>query len=280
MFAKSQLPFFGPLGADYDTAWARTPVARVVRYAMLEVITRPVVTLLAHPRFVSRDRVESIDGPVIFVLNHSSHLDTSLALTALPRRLRDRTVVAAGSDYFFDKHFKAFIWSLWMGVIPLEREKVSRASIEAASKILLDGWNLVIFPEGTRGETDFTVPFKPGAAFLAVRNNVPIVPIHLEGTRRVFTPYTRRIRVGRTRVTFGSPMTPRPGEKARDFNERVETAVGTAADEGRTDWWSSMRRAASGETPSLRGPEGVEGWRRHWAATATRPAAPKKQWPR
>jgi 1-acyl-sn-glycerol-3-phosphate acyltransferase len=261
-------PFFGPLGSDYESAWARTAIARAVRFVMLETITKPAVRMVARPRVVSCDRVQNLQSPVIFVVNHSSHLDTSLILSSLPRRLRNMTLVAAGTDYFFDKHWKAALWSLWMGIIPLERDKISRQSIDISSRLLHQGWNLVVYAEGTRGKTYFSDPFKPGAAFLSIRANVPVVPMHLEGSRRLMPPYTRHLRIGKTRVTFGAPLYPMPDEKPRDFNVRIETAVALAADEGRTDWWSAQKRAAAGKTPSLRAPDGLGGWRLRWAGTS------------
>jgi 1-acyl-sn-glycerol-3-phosphate acyltransferase len=268
------------LGADYDTTWARSPIARVVRRCMIEGITRPVVKTIASPRVIGADRLSDTRSPLIFALNHSSHLDTSLTITALPAHVRHSTAVAARSDYFFDKHWKAALWSLWMNVIPLERDKVNRQSIETAEEVLSAGWSLVIFPEGTRGDDDFTLPFRPGAAYLSMRTGVPVVPIHLEGTRNIFTPYTRRLRFGHTRVTFGAPMLALEGERSREFNERIEQAVAVAADEGRTDWWSARRRAADGTTPLLRGPEGMSGWRRSWTGTGHAARNQTRRWPR
>lgn len=267
------------LGADYNTAWARTPLARIVRRCMIETITRPVVKIVANPRVIGADRLSDRRSPLIFAINHSSHLDTSLTLTALPAHVRHSTAVAARSDYFFDKHWKAALWSLWMNVIPLERDKVNRQSIETAEEVLNAGWSLVIFPEGTRGEDDFMQPFKPGAAYLSMRTGIPVVPVHLEGTRNIFTPYTRRLRFGQTRVTFGEPMLAVEGERSRDFNERIEEAVAIAADEGRTDWWSARRRAADGTTPLLRGPDGMSGWRRSWTGTRSSTRTQARRWP-
>lgn len=249
---------------------------------MISTITRPVIALIATPRIISRDRLDTLDGPAIFVANHSSHLDTSVLLSSLPRRFQRRMAVAARHDYFFDKHWKAALWAVWMNIIPIERGKASRRSIHLALSVIADGWSLALYPEETRGDDDFTVPFKPGAAYLAIRAGVPVVPVHLEGTRWIFTPYTRRFRPGSTRVVFGTPLYPQPDERAQNFNVRVEEAVNIAADEGRTDWWSARRRAADKTTPSLRGPGELSGWRKAWAATASAPSGNQatRRWPR
>jgi hypothetical protein len=75
---------------------------------------------------------------------------------------------------------------------------------------------------------------------------------------------------GRTTVTFGRPLHAEPGDDARRFAPRIEAAVAALADEARTDWWSARRRAASGDSPSLRGPE-TTSWRRTWALGDRKP---------
>ncbi len=225
------------------------------------------------------DRLDSVDGAIIFAANHSSHLDTSVLFTALPDHVRKRVVVAARSDYFFDKYWKAFLWSLWINTVPIDREKVSRKTIRMVSDLIDEGWHLVIYPEATRGDDDFIEPFRPGAAYLATHTNAVVIPTHIDGARRIYPPYMRRLRPGRTRVTFGRPLRAEADEKSRDFNTRIERAVAAAADEGRTDWWSARRRAATGTTPSLGAPPGLEGWRRTWAAGSFRKRDRSNAWP-
>lgn len=269
------------LGADYDTAWARKPLANLVRRGMIATLTHPVVRLFATPTTLGLDRLRGVEGPVIFVANHSSHLDTSLLLTVIPAQFRHRLAVTAGADYplFFKSRTRSAIWALWLNVIPIDRHKASRRSIEFTKSILDDGWSLLIFPEGTRGEDDFQLEFKPGAAYLAIKSGVPVIPIHLEGTRRIFAPYRARVNPGRTRVTFGAAMFPLDGEKPQDFNERIAAVVAALADEGRTDWWSARRRAANGTTPPLAAPAEMTGWRRAWAGSKRNGRRSKTSWP-
>jgi 1-acyl-sn-glycerol-3-phosphate acyltransferase len=270
-------------GAEVEDAnsWARTKWMRTLRIPIIELVTRPVIKLVASPTVIGADRLEHLDTPVIFVANHSSHLDTSVVYTALPPRFRHNIVVTAGADYplFFASKWRTLLWSVWMNIMPIDRHKVSRKSIQLALSVARKGWNLVIYPEGTRGDDDYVIPFKPGAAYLSIKGDIPIVPMHIEGTRRVFTPYTNRFRPGPTRVVFGNAMRAQPGERAAAFNERVEAAVAQCADEGRTDWWSARQRAARGETPSLRAPEDLTGWRKDWVSSrrVQRDRSPK--WP-
>jgi 1-acyl-sn-glycerol-3-phosphate acyltransferase len=109
---------------------------------------------------------------------------------------------------------------------------------------------------------------------------VPVVPVHIRGTDRIFAKGDRRPRPGVTTVTFGRPLRPDPGESTTRLAARVEAAVAALADEAATDWWSARRRAAEGATPPLTGPS-TASWRRAWALGdrrgRRRPATPR--WP-
>jgi 1-acyl-sn-glycerol-3-phosphate acyltransferase len=130
--------------------------------------------------------------------------------------------------------------------------------------LIEDGWNLVIFPEGGRSPDGWFQAMRGGAAYLAVRTGRPLVPVHLQGTWRILPKDGARLRRGRTRITFGTPLVADDGEDARRLGRRVETTLATMADEAHTDWWTARRRAAAGTTPSARGPDAAP-WRRSWA---------------
>lgn len=255
------------LGANYDTSWARTPFARAGRSVVAELVTKPMLRSLCRPTIVGLDRLNDLAGPVVFAANHLSHFDTTLLLSCLPPRFRHRSVVAAGADYFFEQHWKAIFWAFSVNIIPIDRTKVGRRSAELAARLVNEGWSLVIFPEGTRSRDGFMGPFRGGAAYIALRCNAPVVPVHIEGTGDILGAGSRRLRPGKTRVTIGEPITASPDEKSRDFNARIERAVAIAADESRADWWTARRRSADGTTPSLHGPPDIEGWRRTWLGT-------------
>jgi 1-acyl-sn-glycerol-3-phosphate acyltransferase len=246
---------------------------------------------LEHLRFV--------EGPVIFAANHASHVDTPLLLASLPLRFRHRTVVAAASDYFFDRTWKAALWSFCLAAIPIERSKVNRRSADTAAELLEDDWNLVIFPEGGRSADGWAQPFRGGAAYMARRTGCPVIPVYLHGTRHILgkgsdpgipqggSGTENRLRHGLRRspvtVIFGRPLTPRQGEDARRFSARLEAEVAALADEAGSDYWSARRRAAAGTSPSPQGPK-ASPWRRSWAlpvAPGEEPPAPgQRAWPK
>lgn len=267
-------------GTAFETGWARRYPTRLARALVLDSVGKGLVAALASPKVMATDRLADVKGPVIFAANHASHVDTPLLLTTLPDRFRHRTVVAAGADYFFDKRWKGYLWAFSINAIPIERTRVSPRSTRLAQEMLTEGWSLLIYPEGGRSPHGWAQPHRAGAAYLAIRAKVPVVPIHLEGTRRILRKGTGRITPSTTTVTFGTPLQATHGEDPRDFAARIEKAVEVLADEQATDWWSARRRAADHATPSLTGPQAAE-WRRSWSLgegrRAPRPRSPK--WP-
>jgi 1-acyl-sn-glycerol-3-phosphate acyltransferase len=230
---------------------------------VLDNVTRPLARMVASPEIRGEEGIADLDGPVIFAANHASHIDTPLLLSSLPLRFRHKTVVAAAADYFFDRRWKADTWSLLLAAIPFERNKVNRRSADVAARLLADGWNLVIFPEGGRSPDGWGQGFTGGAAYMADRTGATVVPVHLDGTRHILPKGGKGIRRTRTTITFGTPMRPDEGEHARRFAVRIEAAVATMADEASSDWWSARKRASQAETPPLKGPD-VAAWRRSW----------------
>ncbi|MGK2950635.1 MAG: lysophospholipid acyltransferase family protein [Acidimicrobiales bacterium] len=252
-------------GADYDSDWARRFPARFARTVLLESVLRPAVAALGAPERHGLDRLAGLtDGPVIFAGNHHSHLDTPVVLTSIPEPWRYKVFVGAAADYFFRTRATSTVSALVIGAIPIERSKVTRRSADQAAALIAQGWSMLIFPEGGRSPDGWGQTFRGGAAYLSSRCDVPVVPLHIEGTAKILRKGAKRPTPANVRVTFGTPLRPVEGESASRYAERIERAVATLADEASTDWWQANRRAAAGTTPALSGPD-APAWRRAWA---------------
>jgi 1-acyl-sn-glycerol-3-phosphate acyltransferase len=283
-----------PLGAEYDTEWARRPVPTAIRTLLVEGPLRLAVRRVASPEILGLDRLTDLmeseaDSdrvqPVIFAPNHHSHIDTGLMIRAVPSAWRHDLIVAAAADYFFDARWKAAISALALNAIPIDRDATGRRSADLIRELVAKGHSLVIYPEGGRSPDGWGQSFKGGAAYLSARCEVPVVPVFIDGTGVIFGKGAKKLKPGRTRVTFGAPLWPESSENTRRFNARIEAAVTLLGDESLTDFWSARQRAARQENPSLSGPA-ITGWRRHWALTehrrrtvASLRRAPQRKWP-
>ena len=267
------------LGADFDTEWARRWPARLGRAAIVELLWRPVIAAAARPRRLGTDRLAALEGrPVIFAANHHSHLDTPLLLTSIPEPWRHTLIVAAAADYFFPTRATGTASALFMGAVPVERARVGRDSAQEVAGLVRRGWSLLLYPEGGRSTDGWGQPFRGGAAYLAHRCEVPVVPVYLAGTSRILPKGQLWPVPGDTLVCFGDPVHPDPTERIRALGARIEDAVGALADELTTDWYQARRRAHTGTTPALTGPEAAS-WRRAWALSQ-RSRTPRRRWPR
>lgn len=255
-----------PASHGFPTAWARTPAAIAVRGAVQRYGLRPLLRSQVSVSVSGREVLDELRGPVVFVANHSSHLDAPLVLTTLPERWRRHTVVAAAADYFFDTWPRAVGSTMAFSTFPMERRGGGSGAL--AADLLLEGWSLLVFAEGTRSPDGWAGEFRRGAARLALTGQVPVVPVAIRGSfpampRGRSWPVPGRLPV---HVRYGPPMHPRADEDAAALTERLRGEVARLLDENDSDWYASLRRAADGSTPSPSGPDASR-WRRVWAAT-------------
>jgi 1-acyl-sn-glycerol-3-phosphate acyltransferase len=214
-----------------DLGWARQEPVRSIRYLIQRGLLLPFTEAMAHPKVEGREWVRELERPVIFAANHSSHADTSLILHALTDQARDRTVVAAAADYWFKRPLLGNIVSLFLNTFPFSRTGGAQAQLHSSSQLLKSGWNLVLFPEGSRSPDGRIHEFKPGVGHLANETGTPVVPMHIRGAYQVMPRGQKLPLPGPIRVRIGKPMSPQPKEGSREFTARVEKAVRTLAAE-------------------------------------------------
>ena len=127
------------------------------------------------------------DGGAVVVSNHIHALD-SISIIAHTKRM----IFAMAKEELFEKKIGNWFFTK-VGVFPISRGTGDSTAIEKANNYLKDGELLLIFPEGTRNGLAKGVKFKKGAAFFAIQNNVPIIPIGVVGKFKPFTKVTINI---------------------------------------------------------------------------------------
>jgi 1-acyl-sn-glycerol-3-phosphate acyltransferase len=193
---------------------------------------------------------------VLFVANHSSHIDTPAILRALPTAWRRRTAVAAAADYFYRVPWVAHAVSLAFNTVPVERkgEGVVPDAASQLVRLIDDGWSLLVFAEGTRSRDGTVGRLRSGAAVLAAEHGLVIVPVHVSGTHAVMPPGRRWMRRARGRFTgarhpiavhFGPPIRPREGEHRTEVMERVRLFLEASGAATTPDKRIEARRSAS-----------------------------------
>jgi 1-acyl-sn-glycerol-3-phosphate acyltransferase len=169
---------------------------------MLYKILRSALWVFTH--VICRYRVSGLDhipsqGPLLIVANHLSWYDPILVGVVLPRRA-----------WFFTK-VELFRWPILglgcrlTGQIPVHRGQSDRAALEKGLSYLQEGKVLVVFPEGSVARQGQMIAARMGAAMLAIRSGVPVLPIAHTGTRRVLR--SPRFWFPRVDIKIGKPYT-------------------------------------------------------------------------
>ncbi len=151
---------------------------------------------------IGAENVPTSGGFVLAPGAHRSILDTPLAAASTTRILR----YMGAEKYFATPGLGKFL--LAVGGFPVERAMADREALRLSELILASGDPLVIFPESTRYQGPVVAPIKEGAAFLACRTGVPIVPIGIGGAERALPIGGRWIRPRKCVIVIGEPIIP------------------------------------------------------------------------
>lgn len=160
----------------------------------------------------------------VYTSNHTSYMDTPVIFASLPFQFR----ILAKKDLW---HWPLIGWYLQRsGQMPIDIENphASLASLGGAVKALRAGMPLFVFPEGGRTVTGELKPFLSGAAYLAVRAQVPLVPIALTGVFDLLPIHTRHFYPSKLTVRVGRPIETK-GMTVRQIGEltdRLRDAIG------------------------------------------------------
>jgi 1-acyl-sn-glycerol-3-phosphate acyltransferase len=161
--------------------------------------------VLAFIRVWNRVTVEGREhvpahGAFVLAPVHRSNMDTPYASASTYRRLR-----FMGKDSLWKG--KAAGWFLSaLGGFPVSRGTADREALRRCSEVLAAGEPLVVFPEGERKSGPVVAPLFEGAAYLAARAGVPVVPVGIGGSERVMPKGARVIRPRKVAIVIGAPM--------------------------------------------------------------------------
>lgn len=173
------------------------------------------------------------EGPFILAPVHRSNIDTPLAGAITTRRM-----CFLGKESMW--RYKASAWLFNnLGGVPVRRGTTDRDALRKCMEVLERGEPLVIFPEGGRRSGPIVQPLQEGAAYLALRAGVPIVPVGIGGSERAMPKGARLMRPTRVHIVVGEPIAPpaqgdgsrAPRRAVRELNERLHKEIQRLFDE-------------------------------------------------
>lgn len=156
------------------------------------------------------------DGPFIIVANHSSLLDPIILGVSIKPK-----IIFVAAAYLFEIHWLGYLLRK-ANSIPVQRENDIKA-IKQSLKILQRGGVLGIFPEGGVDRQKDDLPIKAGAAYLATKIGVPIVPIRIKGADKALPRGAKFIRsLNKIEVEIKKPIyCSRQTNKNKEIIKRV-----------------------------------------------------------
>ncbi len=176
-----------------------TPARRIFR-ALMHVLLRTISFFCLKPTLRGLENFPK-HGPALVVMNHLGDADAALLAAALPFAPE-----ALGKIELYSFPIVGKLMT-WYGIIWLHRGQPDRRAMRAALQGLAEGRIVIIAPEGRYSSIGGLEPAGNGAAFLALRADVPIIPVALTGTEntRVYG-YLHRWRRAPVTLTVGAPF--------------------------------------------------------------------------
>lgn len=153
---------------------------------------------------VRAEGMEKLDPKAnyVFVSNHASYMDIPALLSTLTHQFRFFAKKGLYKIPFLGWHLR------WAGHLPVDRSN-ARASLKSMSegaRIIAERHiSVLLFPEGGRSATGLR-PFKEGAAYIAIKAGVPVVPVAIVGLRELLPMGSGHIRSGRVTVRIADPI--------------------------------------------------------------------------
>ncbi|MEW6616629.1 MAG: lysophospholipid acyltransferase family protein [Thermodesulfobacteriota bacterium] len=170
---------------------------------MIYKIVKLIVSLFFHSYIrldIIGDRNIPRSGGVILAPNHISYLDPLLLGVGVKRK-----VYSMAKEELFKNAILRFIMT-HLKAFPVKRGRVDRYALKRSLQILNQGKVLNVFPEGTIPLNSNTIEGKPGVAWLALKANVPVVPVKIIGSEKLLPDGKVFPKMGRARIIFGQPL--------------------------------------------------------------------------
>ena len=222
-------------------------LASRIAYTVARTIVATLMRLYTRMSIEGREHVPR-EGAFVLAPVHRSYIDTPVACCVTSRRLR-----YMGKDSLWRN--RAFGWLLSaLGGFPVTRGTADREALRRCIEVLGMGEVLVLYPEGERKDGATVQPLFDGAAYVAAKAGVPIVPVGIGGSDRAMPRGARFVFPHKVHVVIGPPIEAPIGAGERlprtvlkEHSDRLHAELQRLYDEAR-------QRVADGQSTGPRAP--------------------------
>jgi long-chain acyl-CoA synthetase len=195
-----------------------------LRAVFVETVVQPLVWLLANPTVVT-PKLPASNEPMLIVANHVTAFDGPLVQYALPGVVRRKIAAAMAGDMLEDyRHFRNperasgktgfylpgqviyLLLTALFNVFPLPRQRNFQRSFSHAGAAMDRGFNVLVFPEGTRSASGDLARFRGGIGLLAKESGAAVLPVAIRGLGELKIGSRRWFRSGKIEVHVGQPI--------------------------------------------------------------------------
>ena len=225
--------------ADVQTLRERKRFMAVFGYLVMRLI-HGIARFLLRMRVRGSDVLDHLQPPYLVCPNHQSYVDPFLLCSTYPRRVL-QNIFHVGAAIYFRNAAMARLARL-INVIPIDTDIHLVRAMRAGAAGLRAGKILNIYPEGQRSFDGQLHEFKKGAAILATELNVPIVPVALDGTHRIWPRESWRPRLASVKISFGEPIFVRDVALGEEDHELIYEKLTAALRESIQQMLTEMRK--------------------------------------
>jgi 1-acyl-sn-glycerol-3-phosphate acyltransferase len=201
--------------ADVASFLVRPSLGSIIAYKILRGIVVGICIGYTRTKVIGRHNIPR-QGAFVLAPIHRSNIDTPLAAAVSSRRLR-----FMGKDSLWK--FTPIGWLLSaLGAFPVTRGTADREALKRCIAVLEMGEPLVLFPEGTRQSGPMVMPLFDGAAYIAVKAGVPIIPLGIGGSEKVMPKGKKMIYPKKCVLIIGEPITAPVDESGRVARSAVK----------------------------------------------------------
>lgn len=185
--------------SEVESSLSRPTFGSMLSYKIMRSVVLSICVIYTRTKIVGRHNIPR-HGAFVLAPIHRSNIDTPLAGAMTSRRLR-----FMGKDSLWKIRPVGWLISS-LGAFPVTRGTADREALKRCIAVLEMGEPLVLFPEGTRQSGPTVMPLFDGAAYVAIKAGVPIIPLGIGGSQRVMPKGKKMIYPRKCVLVIGEPI--------------------------------------------------------------------------
>lgn len=202
--------------SDVDSFLAGEGLGSKAFYRFARFIINLLCRVFWRVRVTGRENIP-LSGAFVLAPVHRSNIDTMLACTVTPRRMR-----YMGKDSLWKNSVTGWLFSA-LGGFPVTRGTADREALRRCVYVLQSGQPLVMFPEGERKSGAIVEKLFDGAVYVAIKANVPIIPVGIGGSELAMQKGSKMVRPVRCAMVIGKPIDVGTSDGTRTARSSVKT---------------------------------------------------------